>query len=257
MGKYYSLQKSEDSLLVIQEQEVKYRSRKPKETLLDQAQRAYLELKAEFGANYVVTSKVLQEKMGCAESTFNDNFCGGVNGFLAISERVVVERFAEELADAGSELTDALTIGLRALYKVSPRSKYNLYQNTEFDMNLRTRFAAEVFGMDYWGRVIKPLHSAIELYLAENTEKWDGVSEAFKEHIFKLFAASFRWTVQLLVQENLNSQGIMEQMNRLKDYIALLKKLLLNQAKTLLEDRYHFETEVVRITERIRAQDRK
>lgn len=257
MGKHYTFQKTEDSLLVIQEQEVKYRSRKPKEALLDQAQRAYLELKAEYGTNYTVTSKTLQERMGCAESTFNDNFCAGVNGFLAISERIVVERFAEALDGAGNELTDALTIGLRALYKVSPRSKYNLYQNTEFDMNLRTRFAAEVFGMDYWGRVIKPLHPAIELYLAENTEKWDGVSEAVKEHIFKLFAASFRWAVQLLVQENLNSQGIMEQTNRLKDYIALLKKLLLNQAKTLLEDRYHFETEIMRIAERSRDQSRK
>ena len=232
-------------------QEVRYRCRKPKEAFLDLAQRSYLTLKSLYGVNYVITSKALQEQMGCAESTFNDNFCGGVNGFLSLSERIVAERFAEAVMNTESGLSARLAAGLRALYMVDPHSKYNLFQNTNFDMNLRTRFAAEAFSSEYWERVIEPLYPDIDAYLTENTERWRNATENVKAYAYKLFAGSFRWAMQMLTEEDISQLSIMEQSKRLKDYSVMIEKMLLSQARALMEDRYHFETEIVRIAGRI------
>lgn len=251
MSKNYIIEKTHNQLITIGRVGMTYRNRQPKEALMDAAQRAYLSLKAEYGTNIIITLSLLLEKMGCAESTFNDNFCGGINGFLAQSERVVIDRFTEAIKSVEGDLIVKLTSGLRALYRVQPRSRYNLYRKTMFDMNLRTSFCCKVLSTAYWSQVTNPLSPAINAYLAENDAYWNEVPEASKAQAYTLFAEIFRWVVDIMTEEDLRRYPIMEQGRCLKDYIGLFCKLIIVQARALFDDRYHYGTELSRIAERM------
>ena len=251
MGKNYNIEKTSNQLITIRRTGHGYRTRQPKEAIMDAAQRTYLTLKEEYGTNIILTPTVFVNAIGCAESTFNDNFCGGINGFLAQSERVVIDRFTETVKSAEENLIAKLASGLRALYRVPPRSRFNIYRKTEFDMNLRTQFCCKAFSHEYWALMLEPLLPAINDYLAENELYWNEVPEAAKAMAYHLFAATFRWVVDMMTEEDLSRYPFIEQSNYLKDYINLFRKMLVLQARALFEDRYHYGTELGRIADRI------
>ena len=119
-------------------------------------------------------------------------------------------------------------------------------------MNLRTQFCCKAFSHEYWALMLEPLLPAINSYLTENEAYWDDVPETAKVMAYNLFAATFRWVVDMMTEEDLSRYPIMEQSNNLKDYINLFRKMIVLQARALFEDRYLYGTELGRITERIR-----
>lgn len=250
MKKHYIVQKTENRLLSIEGTGGAYRNRHVKDSIMDMAQLAYLSLKQTYGINYVISAKALQEKMGCAESTFNDNFCGGINGFLSMSEEIVINRFAEAVEASDPNLTSALYVGFKALVQVNPHSQYNVYQVTAFDMSLRSHFAAEAFSSDYWREVLEPLTPAIYTFLAESIPAWDDAPETIKEWVYVLAANFLREEVKLLVLGEYTHRSMIEQTRLLKDYVMLFKKLLLGSVRMILMDRFQNTTEIMRIMDR-------
>lgn len=194
--------------------------------------------------------------MGCPESTFNDNFCGGINGFLSLAERIVLDRFTEAVADADEDITSALNAGFRALIRVNPRSRFNVYRKTEFDMNLRSRFAAEAFPPEYWQEVLAPLIPVIDAFLTDNISTWTELPEEMKAWMYHIAAGILRKVTLLLTKEDLSRYHGMEQAKLLQDYITLYKKLLLGSARLLFDDRYQSVTEIMRIMERMISKGR-
>lgn len=251
MNKSYLVQKTTNGLLIVEPTGDAHHNNHPKESLIDAAERAYLKLKREHGTNFVVSAKALQQQMGCPESTFNDNFCGGINGFLSLAERIVLDRFTEAVADADEDITSALNAGFRALIRVNPRSRFNVYHKTEFDMNQRSRFAAETFPPEYWQAVLAPLIPAINAFLMDNISTWTELPEEMKAWMYRLAAGMLREVTLLLTKEDLSRYRGLEQAKLLQDYITLFKKLVLGNARLLYDDRYESVTEIMRIMERI------
>ena len=221
----YRIRESTDKLIHIEPAKETYRSARPKESLLDRAQIAYLRIKERTGINLVPSPTMLAKEMGCADSTFEDNFCG-VNGLLEISERVVLDRFTEATLDVADDIDSSLQAGLQALYKVNAHSRFNPYKKTAFNMNLRTRFALEVFGAEYWRLVFEPLIPAISSYLVACYPRWADVPEIDKKTAYSIFSNIFRQSVLSMIQKDLSTYSLLEQKKQLKIIVEQYKSLL-------------------------------
>ena len=234
----YVISESKDKLINIVTIKGTYRSTRPKESLLDRAQLSYLAIKERYGVNVEPSATMLAKEMGCPSSTFEDNFCG-INDFLAISERIVLDRFHEAVSEAEGDLDSVLRTGFQALYKVNPHSRFNQRKETIFDMNLRTRFAAEVFSHKYWALVFKPLVPVVDTYFAENIPRWSKISPEGKEDAFSLFAVVFRHTVLKMAIADLSKSSILDQKKQLNAFIERYKSQLWALTQNWLNNDYH------------------
>ena len=236
MGRRYVVGKSYDNLISLGEDGAVYRSARPKESLIDSAQTAYLLLLEKYGENYIISPKMLWEEMECSHSTFCDNF-KGINDFISISERTVIDRFSEAVDEAEEGLDKKLKNGFKALYTVDPHSRYNAFETININMELRTEFCVIVFGSEYWRILLKPLIPAIDDYLIECDPYWNELTEAEREFAYSLFADAFRRTVGLMIEQHISRRSIFEQSERMRIFVSMYKKQLQNIYWSLFENR--------------------
>ena len=191
---------------------------------LNKLQQAYLELRDEWGINYPLEAKEVCRRAGYAVSTYSRNFCGGIRGFLALSEQVVINRFTE--AVEGRDFQKGLYNGFLSLLRPIKFSDYNTNRQIGVDMAIRTEFCYRVFGLEYWKLVINPLLPAIDGYLSGVETRWNNVSDKAKGHAYDLFTAEFHWIVGLLIDEYKKQLDTAELDAPLDDYVSLFEQYI-------------------------------
>lgn len=250
--KSFDLLRTESGLITMEEYKASSRTATIKESTIDSLQLAYMSLKNELGMNAPITAQQLCAKAGVSIKTFEQNFGGGVTGFLSISEHVVADRFQEAVESVNGSLSDKLIVGLRSLYVVNKWSRYNTTDKPLINMNLRTRFCVEVFGEEYWMSVARPLFPAIDAFAIKN-ELYNGyVPDEAKDYLYTLFVSEFRWVVDLMTQEDLSRYMGKDERNAfLKQYVNLAERLLSVAIRDVLECRYRSGSEFFKILERV------
>lgn len=232
--KKYNVSKTTNYLIDIKATDGAQHTKNPNEKLIDRVEQAYFSLKKDYGINYAISTQELQQRTGCAPSTFNSNICGGVNGLLSLVERTVLLRFVEAVDKAEPDLNSKLHAGLMALIKVDPGSSYNAYKNTSFCMIRRTEFAVKIFPSSFWQMMLAPLVPAIDQYLYENNLRWRNLSETVKEQVYKLSADNLRYVVEQIVKEDFDSYGFLQTTRALDNYKALFIDLLTSNANVII-----------------------
>ena len=255
--KSFDLLKTESGLITMEEYKASSRTATIKESTIDSLQLAYMALKNDFGANAPITAQQLCAKAGVSIKTFEQNFGGGVTGFLSISEHVVADRFKEAVESANGSLSDKLTVGLRSLYFVNKWSKLNTTDKPVINMNLRTRFCAKTFGDGYWMAMVRPLFPAVDAFAMKN-ELYNGyVPDEAKDYLYTLFVSAFRWVVDLMTQEDLSRHTDKDERNKyLKQYVNLMERLLTVGTRDVLECRYRSGSAFFKILERVNGRDK-
>lgn len=218
---------------------------------LNKLQQAYLELRDEWGINYPLEAKEICRRAGYAISTYSRNFCGGIRGFLALSEQVVVNRFTEAVENR--DFKKGTYNGFLSFLRPIKFSDYNTNRQSGVDMAIRTEFCYRVFGIDYWKLVIKPLLPIIDDYLSGIEPCWNRATDEAKLHAHDLFTVEFYWIVGLLIDEYKKQTDVVELDVPLDDYVSLFEQYIrvtvrLMFSEPLLRDTL-FEKRMKRIKE--------
>lgn len=218
-NQFFSVEPTKNQLINIEVKRTRNHAYEHNATALNKLQRAYLELRDEWGINYPFSASDLCSKADYAMSSFCMNFCGGMKGFLAQSEQVVLDRFTE--AVRGRDYQKGVYAGFQSLLKPIKFSNYNTNRQKDVDMALRTEFCYKVFGLDYWKLVLTPLFPAIDSYLASSEPRWTRITEEAKSHAFDIFTEEFHWIVGLLLKEHKNQKGTPDPYIPLDEYVNL------------------------------------
>lgn len=221
---HFSISPSTNKLINITVERTRHHAYEHNAMALNNLQRAYLELREEWGINYPFSVRDLCRKTEYSVSTFCMNFCGGMKGFLSQCELVVIERFTE--AVKGRDFQKGLYNGLQSFLKPIRFSDYNTNRQSGVDMALRTEFCYKVFGLDYWKLVMKPLIPAIDAFLADTEPRWKRVPEGAKCYAYDLFAEEFHWIVGLLLREQKKQQDAPDSFIPLDEYVNMYSQFI-------------------------------
>ncbi len=223
-NQHFSIEPTQNQLINLKVDRTRHHAYEHSAVALNKLQRAYLELRDEWGINYPLTVSDLCNKAGYAMSSFCMNFCGGMKGFMARSEQVVLNRFTE--AVQSRDYQKGVYAGFQSLLQPIKFSKYNTNRQRGVDMALRTEFCYKVFGLDYWRLVLTPLFPAIDAYLANTEPRWARITKEAKSHAFDLFAEEFHWIVGLLIKEHKNQQSAPDPYIPLDEYVNLFGQFI-------------------------------
>ena len=171
-----------------------------------------------------ITGQDLYSKSNYPKSSFTVNFGGGMRSFFALSEQVVIERFAE--AVKGRDFEKGLKNGFQSLLTPINFSDYNTNRQNGVDMALRTQFCYKVFGLDYWKLVLKPLLPALDSYLAKAEPRWNNVADEAKIQAYDLFTEEFHWIVGLLLREHSKQQEAPDPFVPLDEYVNIYSQII-------------------------------
>ena len=223
-NQFFSVKPTNNQLINMEVERTRNHAYEHNAVALNRLQRAYLELREEWGINYPFTAQDLCRKSGYPVSSFSMNFCGGMKGFLSQCERVVIDRFTE--AVRGRDYQKGVYAGLQSLLQPIKFSNYNTNRQRGVDIALRTEFCYKVFGLDYWKLVLTPLFPAIDAYLASSEPRWTQITEEAKNHAFDLFAEELHWIVGLLLKEHKNQQNSPDPYIPLDEYVNLFGQFI-------------------------------
>ena len=248
-NQHFSIEPTLNQLINLKVDRTRHHAYEHSAVALNKLQRAYLELRDEWGINYPLSVSDLCNKASYAMSSFCMNFCGGMKGFMARSEQVVLDRFTE--AVQGRDYQKGVYAGFQSLLQPIKFSNYNTNRQRGVDMVLRTEFCYKVFGLDYWRLVLTPLFPAIDVYLAGIEPRWTRITEGAKSHAFDLFTEEFHWIVGLLLEESKKRQDIADPYIPLDEYVNMYCQIIRTTVLIMFSETYQrdtlFETRLNRI----------
>ena len=231
---FFSVKPTMNGLINLEIEKTRNHAYEHKATILNKLQRGYLELREEWGINYPITGQDLYSKSDYPKSSFTVNFGGGMRSFFALSEQVVIERFAEAVKSRDFE--KGLKNGFQSLLTPINFSDYNTNRQNGVDMALRTQFCYKVFGLDYWKLVLKPLIPALDSYLAKAEPRWNNVADEAKTQAYDLFTEEFHWIVGLLLREHSKQQEAPDPFVPLDEYVNIYSQIIRTTVLLLFSD---------------------
>ena len=177
-----------------------YRTGKPKDKLIDQAQEACLAIRPEHGLNHPIQSDVLSAALAAvhlAKSTFFDNF-GGFHGVVKISEASFYSRLKLTLQGKEEEgLEYAGTACYAAQFCSDSPYLPPFLRKTEINVARRTQFALEFFSDRFWVKLSKLFWPALVHDLPDLDKALPGV----KKRLLRALAAELKLNLDDLSDE--------------------------------------------------------